>query len=184
MIRDGGATVIFTWTYNQAKPHDVIWNQNYGHIGTGLPYATGAMIADQAETAKKRPGMLLTSDSSFLFHIGELEVAVRKDLPLVIVVGVDFQWGLEVGIYRATFGEGTAETGVHWSNKVRFDKIAEGFGATGHFVQRADELGSTIKAAYAAGGVHVIHVPIEPKANAEDKPQYSEFKTWYAEGTQ
>jgi thiamine pyrophosphate-dependent acetolactate synthase large subunit-like protein len=184
MIRDGGATVIFTWTYNQAKPKDVIWNQNYGHIGTGLPYATGAMLADQAETGVARPGMLLTSDSSFLFHIGELEVAVRKNLPLVCVVGVDFQWGLEVGIYRATFGEGTAEPGVHWSNKVRFDKIAEGFGATGHFVQRADELGATIKAAYAAGGVHVIHVPIEPKANATDKPQYSEFKTWYAEGTQ
>lgn len=184
MIRDGGATVIFGWTYNQAKPADVIWNQNYGHIGTGLPYATGAMIADLAETGKSRPGMLLTSDSSFLFHIGELEVAVRKNLPLVIVVGVDFQWGLEVGIYRATFGEGTNEAGVHWSNKVRFDKIAEGFGATGHFVQRADELGTTIAAAYAAGGVHVIHVPIEPKANATDKPQYSEFKTWYAEGTQ
>lgn len=184
MIRDGGATVIFTWTYNQAKPKDVIWNQNYGHIGTGLPYATGAMLADQAQTGVSRPGMLLTSDSSFLFHIGELEVAVRKNLPLVCVVGVDFQWGLEVGVYRATFGEGTNEAGVHWSNKVRFDKIAEGFGATGHFVQRAEDIGSTIEAAYAAGGVHVIHVPIEPKANASDKPQYSEFKTWYAEGTQ
>ncbi|MEO6092235.1 MAG: thiamine pyrophosphate-binding protein [Novosphingobium sp.] len=184
MIRDGGATVIFTWTYNQAKPRDVIWNQNYGHIGTGLPYATGAMLADQAETGRSRPGMLLTSDSSFLFHIGELEVAVRKNLPLVCVVGVDFQWGLEVGIYRTTFGSGTAEPGVHWSNKVRFDKIAEGFGAFGEFVQKAEDLGPAIARAYARGGPTVIHVPIEPKANAEDKPQYSEFKTWYAEGTQ
>ena len=184
MIRDGGATVIYTWTYNQAKPHDVIWNQNYGHIGTGLPYATGAMIADQAQTGIARPGMLLTSDSSFLFHIGELEVAVRKNLPLVIVVGVDFQWGLEVGVYRGFFGEGTNEAGVHWSNKVRFDKIAEGFGAHGEFVKDAKELGGVIQAAYARGGVTVIHVPIEPKANATDKPQYSEFKTWYAEGTQ
>jgi len=184
MIRDGGATVIYTWTYNQAKPHDVIWNQNYGHIGTGLPYATGAMLADQAETGKVRPGMLLTSDSSFMFHIAELEVAVRKNLPLVCVVGVDFQWGLEVGIYRATFGEGTNEAGVHWSNKVRFDKIGEGFGAAGEFVQNAADLGPAIEKAYARGGVTVIHVPIEPKANATDKPQYSEFKTWYAEGTQ
>ena len=38
--------------------------------------------------------------------------------------------------------------------------------------------------AYANGGPAVIHVPIEPNANATDKPQYSEFKTWYAEGTQ
>lgn len=184
MIRDGGATVIYTWTYNQAKPHDVIWNQNYGHIGTGLPYATGAMLADQAATGKVRPGMLVTSDSSFLFHIGELEVAVRKNLPLVCVVGVDFQWGLEVGVYRMTFGEGTNEAGVHWSDKVRFDKIAEGFGAAGEFVTDANDIAPAIERAYARGGVTVIHCKIDPVANATDKPQYSEFRTWYAEGTQ
>lgn len=184
MIRDGGATVIYQWTYSQCKPHDVIWNQNYGHIGTGLPYATGAMLADQAATGKQRPGMLLTSDSSFLFHIGELEVAVRKNLPLVCVVGVDFQWGLEVGVYKRTFGHGTAETGTHWSDKVRFDKIAEGFGAAGEFVQKAEDIGPAVKRAYERGGVTVIHVPIDPKANSEEMPKYERFRTWYAEGTQ
>ncbi|MDE2596634.1 MAG: thiamine pyrophosphate-binding protein [Sphingomonadales bacterium] len=184
MIRDGGASVIFGWTYNQCKPHDVIWNQNYGHIGTGLPYATGAMLADQAHTGKVRPGMLVTSDSSFLFHIGELEVAVRRNLPLVCVVAVDFQWGLEVGVYKRTFGQGTAETGTHWSDKVRFDKIAEGFGAYGEFVKTAEEIGPAIARAYAHGGPAVIHVPIDPKANSEEMPKYERFRTWYAEGTQ
>ncbi len=188
MIRDGGATVIFGWTYSQCKPHDVIWNQNFGHIGTGLPYATGAMLADQAETGVKRPGMLVTSDSSFLFHIAELEVAVRKNLPLVCVVSVDFQWGLEVGVYKRTFGQGTAETGVHWSDKVRMDKIAEGLGARGDFCRTADEIGPAIKAAYdhiaAGGGPTVIHVPVDPKANSEEMPKYDKFRTWYAEGAQ
>jgi acetolactate synthase I/II/III large subunit len=184
MIRDGGASVIFGWTYNQCKPNDVIWNQNYGHIGTGLPYATGAMLADIAETGVTRPGMLVTSDSSFLFHIAELEVAVRKNLPLVCVVAVDFQWGLEVGVYKRTFGQGTAETGTHWSDKVRFDKIAEGFGAYGEFVKTADEIGPAIARAYKHGGPAVIHVPIDPKANSEEMPKYDRFRTWYAEGTQ
>ena len=188
MIRDGGASVIFGWTYNQCKPHDVIWNQNYGHIGTGLPYANGALLADQAETGVARPGMLVTSDSSFLFHIGELEVAVRKNLPLVCVVAVDFQWGLEVGVYKRTFGQGTAETGTHWSDKVRFDKIAEGLGARGEFVGTADGIGPAIERAYAhikaGGGPSVIHVPIDPKANSEEMPKYERFRTWYAEGTQ
>ena len=184
MIRDGGASVIFGWTYNQCKPNDVIWNQNYGHIGTGLPYATGAMLADIAETGVTRPGMLVTSDSSFLFHIAELEVAVRRNLPLVCVVAVDFQWGLEVGVYKRTFGLGTAETGVHWSNKVRMDKIAEGLGAYGQYVETADEIGPAIARAYAHGGPAVIHVPIDPKANSEEMPKYDKFRTWYAEGTQ
>lgn len=184
MIRDGGASVIFGWTYNQCKPNDVIWNQNYGHIGTGLPYATGAMLADIAETGVTRPGMLVTSDSSFLFHIAELEVAVRRNLPLVCVVAVDFQWGLEVGVYKRTFGQGTAETGTHWSDKVRFDKIAEGLGAYGEYVTTADEIGPAIARAYARGGPAVIHVPIDPKANSEEMPKYDKFRTWYAEGTQ
>ncbi|AOF99661.1 MAG: thiamine pyrophosphate-binding protein [Blastomonas sp.] len=184
MIRDGGASVIFGWTYNQCKPNDVIWNQNYGHIGTGLPYATGAMLADIAETGKTRPGMLVTSDSSFLFHIAELEVAVRRNLPLVCIVAVDFQWGLEVGVYKRTFGQGTAETGTHWSDKVRFDKIAEGLGAYGEYVATADGIGPAIARAYARGGPTVIHVPIDPKANSEEMPKYDKFRTWYAEGTQ
>ena len=82
------------------------------------------------------------------------------------------------------FGEGTSEPGVHWSDKVRFDKIAEGFGCYGEYVNKAADIGPAIARAYANGGPAVIHVTIDPKANAEDKPQYSEFKTWYAEGTQ
>jgi acetolactate synthase-1/2/3 large subunit len=180
MIRDGGATVIFQWTYSQAKPHDVIWNQNFGHLGTGLPYAIGAMVAEGG----KRPGMLLTSDSSFLFHISELETAARLKLPLVCVVGVDHQWGLEVGVYKRTFGKGSAETGVHWSKDVRFDKIAEGFGCHGEYVERAEDIGPAIKRAYASGKTAVLHVPIDPIANSEEMPNYGEFRTWYAEGQQ
>jgi acetolactate synthase I/II/III large subunit len=180
MIRDGGATVIFQWTYSQAKPHDVIGNQNFGHLGTGLPYAIGAMVADGG----KRPGMLLTSDSSFLFHISELETAARLKLPLVCVVGVDHQWGLEVGVYKRTFGKGSAETGVHWSKDVRFDKIAEGFGCYGEYVERAEDIAPAIKRAYASGKTAVLHVPIDPIANSEEMPNYGEFRTWYAEGQQ
>jgi thiamine pyrophosphate-dependent acetolactate synthase large subunit-like protein len=180
MVRDGGATVIFQWTYSCAKPHDVVWNQNFGHLGTGLPYAIGASVAD----GKKRPVMLLTSDSSFLFHISELETAARLKVPLVCVVGVDYQWGLEVGVYKRTFGQGSAETGTHWSKDVRFDKIAEGFGCYGERVENAEDIGPAIARAFASGKPGVIHVPIDPKVNSEEMPNYAEFRTWYAEGTQ
>ena len=180
MVRDGGATVIFQWTYSQAKPHDVMWNQNFGHLGTGLPYAVGASVAEGG----KRPVMLLTSDSAFLFHIGELETAARLGLPLVCVVGVDHQWGLEVGVYKRTFEQPSPQPGVHWGKNVRFDKIAEGMGARGEYVDDEAEIGPAIARAYAAGGTAVIHVCIDPKANSEEMPNYDEFRTWYAEGTQ
>ncbi|MEX5631550.1 thiamine pyrophosphate-binding protein [Parafrankia sp. FMc2] len=180
MVRDGGAITIFGWTYSQAKPNDVIWNQNFGHLGTGLPYAVGAGVADGG----RRPLMLITGDSSFQFHIAELETAARLNLPLVCVVSVDYAWGLEVGVYKRTFGQGSLETGVHWSKETRFDKIAEGFGCYGEYVEREEDIAPAIKRAYASGKTAVIHVPVDPKANSEEMPNYDEFRTWYAEGTQ
>ncbi|WP_280277883.1 thiamine pyrophosphate-binding protein [Nocardia wallacei] len=180
MVRDGGATTIFGWTYSQAKPHDVIWNQNFGHLGTGLPYAVGASVADGG----KRPVMLVTGDSSFQFQIAELETAARLNLPLVCVVGVDYAWGLEVGVYKRTFGHGSLETGVHWSKDVRLDKVAEGFGCYGEYVERDEDIAPAIKRAYASGKPGVVHVAVDPKANSEEMPSYDEFRTWYAEGQQ
>jgi acetolactate synthase I/II/III large subunit len=180
MVRDGGATTIFGWTYSQAKPHDVLWNQNFGHLGTGLPYAIGAAVADGGN----RPLMLVTGDSSFLFHIAELETAARLGLPLVCVVAVDYSWGLEVGVYKRTFGPGSRETGTHWSTATRLDKVAAGFGCHGEYVEREEDIGPAIKRAYASGRPGVIHVPVDPKANSEEMPSYAEFRTWYAEGMQ
>ncbi|MEV0248192.1 thiamine pyrophosphate-binding protein [Nocardia sp. NPDC050712] len=180
MVRDGGATTIFGWTYSQAKPRDVIWNQNFGHLGTGLPYAVGASVADGG----KRPVMLITGDSSFQFHIAELETAARLGLPLVCVVAVDYAWGLEVGVYKRTFGPGSLETGVHWSTATRLDKVAEGFGCYGEYVERDADIAPAIKRAYASGKPGVIHVAVDPKANSEEMPSYDEFRTWYAEGMQ
>ncbi len=184
--RDGGCTVIFTWTYLQSKPHDVVWNQNFGCLGTGLPYAIGASVADGG----KRPVLLTVSDSSFLYHIGELEVVQRLNLPMVIVVGVDNAWGLEVGVYKRMFGHGkTNEPGVHWSKNVRFDEIAKGLGCEGMYVEKGEDIGAAVTAAFESGKPTVIHVPIDPVINHGgnqnlDTPNYDRFRTWYAEGQQ
>ncbi|MGI5219687.1 thiamine pyrophosphate-binding protein [Nocardia sp. CA-290969] len=180
LVRDGGATTIFGWTYTQCKPHDVIWNQNFGHLGTGLPYAVGASVADGG----KRPVLMITGDSSFQFQIAELETAARLNLPLVCVVAVDYAWGLEVGVYKRTFGQGSRETAVHWSKQTRLDKVGEGFGCYGEYVDTDAEIAPAIKRAFASGKPGVIHVAVDPKANSEEMPSYDEFRTWYAEGMQ
>ena len=147
MVRDGGATVIFQWTYSQAKPHDVIWNQNFGHLGTGLPYAVGASVAEGG----KRPVMLLTSDSAFLFHIAELETAARLEASAGVRGRRRPPVGPRGGRLQAHLRAAVAEPGVHWSKDVRFDKIAEGFGCHGEYVEKEDEIGPAIQRAYASG---------------------------------
>jgi len=176
LTADGGSTTIFGWTYSQYKARDLVWNQNAGHLGTGLPYAIGAAIA-----APGRPVALITGDSSFLFHIAELETAVRKKLPIVSIVACDYAWGLEVGVWRKQIGQDSPETEAHWGNWVRFDKIAEGFGAHGEYVEREQDIVPAVERAFASGKPAVIQVPIDPDANAMEAPNYEEFKSWYTD---
>lgn len=174
---DGGSVTIFGWTYTQYAPSDLVWNQNTGHLGTGLPYAVGAAIATNGE----RPVVLVTGDSSLMFHIAELETAVRKNLPVVVVVGVDHAWGLEVGVWRKQVAADSPETEAHWGKSVRFDTIAKGFGAEGVYIEREEDIASAVEQAVASGKCTVIHVPIDPVANAMDAPNYEEFKSWYTD---
>ena len=174
MVRDGGAITIFTWTYSQARPRDVMWNQNLGHLGTGLPYAIGAALA----TGGKRPVMLLTGDSAFMFHISELETAVRKKLPVICVISADYAWGLEVGVYRRMLGPQSPETEARWSDGVRFDQIAKGFGAYGEYVEREEDIAPAIARALASGKPAVIQVPVDKVVNATESPNYEEYASW------
>ena len=98
------------------------------------------------------PGHAADLDSSFLFHIGELEVAVRKNLPLVCVVGVDYPVGPRSRRLQAHLRPGhRRDRHALVRQGVRFDKIAEGFGCHGEYVDKADEIGPAIERAYASG---------------------------------
>lgn len=174
-VRDGGATSIYTWTYSRHTPRDSIWNQNFGHLGTGLPYAIGAQLA----VGSQRRVVLVSGDSAFLFHTSELETAVRKNLPVVCIVACDYAWGVEVRGYRGMLGEGTRETEAHWGSQLRLDKIAEGYGAHGEFVEREEDIGPAIARALASGRPAVVQVPIDGAANARDVPGHEEYATWY-----
>jgi acetolactate synthase I/II/III large subunit len=176
-VRDGGAISVYTWTCAQVTPRDSVWNQNFGHLGTGLPYAIGAQLA----VGNKRRVVLISGDSAFLFHISELETAVRKQLPVICIVGCDYAWGLEVRGYRGTLGPDSPETEAHWGKQLRLDKIAEGFGAHGEYVEREADIAPAIARALVSGKPAVIQVPIDGVANARDVPGHEEYKHWYTD---
>jgi len=177
LVRDGGGVNIFTWAYSQLVPRDVLWSQNFGHLGTGLPHAIGAQVA----VGDSRRVVLITGDSAFLFHISELETAVRKNLPVICIVGCDYAWGMEVAVYKGSFGPQSPETEAHWGDQVRLDKIAEGFGAHGEYVARAEDIGPAVTRALESGKPAVIQVPIDGLANATQIPGFEEFASWYGD---
>src|SRR3546814_4411578 len=73
-VRDGGAISVYTWTCAQVTPRDSIWNQNFGHLGTGLPYAIGAQLV----VGNERRVVLISGDSARSEeHTSELQSLMR-----------------------------------------------------------------------------------------------------------
>lgn len=179
IVRDGGASGMWFSALMQFTARDAMWNSNYGAVGPGLPYAVGAQLA----VGDKRRVVLLTGDSSILFHISELETAVRENLPIICIVAVDYAWGIECASYKVNFGAETSTPGARWNKQVRLDKTAESFGAYGEYVERAEDIAPAVERALASGKPALIHVVVDEVANSTFAgiPGLAEFRTWYGE---
>lgn len=177
IIRDGGAVSLWGMAFGGINSSDIHWSQNFGHLGSGIPHAIGAQLA----VGVSRRVVVVSGDSAFQFHISELETAVRKNLPIVFIVGCDYAWGLEVKVYHMAFGEEATYTEARWSDQVRFDQIAEGYGAHGEFVERREQIAPAIKRALACGRPAVVQIPVDPSVTALEVPGFEEFSTWYGD---
>lgn len=177
LIRDGGAISLWNMAFSTTPSSDVHWSQNFGHLGTGIPHAIGAQLA----VGDTRRVILVSGDSAFQFHISELETAVRKNLPIVFIVGCDYAWGLECKVYNLAFGDEAPYTEARWGDQVRFDKIAEGYGAHGEYVDRREDIARAVERALASGRPAVVQIPVDPMINALEVPGFEEFATWYGD---
>lgn len=129
-------------------------------VGWGLPGAMAARLA-----YPDRPVILLSGDGSIGFTIAEFEAATRQGLPFVVVLADDRAWGIVVCGQRQRYGE----CGVVAScmSAVRYDLVAESFGALGIRVECPEELGPAIARGLAAGRPALIHVPVAPGGPAD-----------------
>ncbi len=179
LVRDGGASSMWFSALLQWVPRDAMWSSNWGAIGNGLPMALGAQLA----VGNSRRVVLLTGDSAFLFHISELETAVRKNLPLICIVAVDHAWGIEAASYKANFGDNTPTPEAQWGNAVRLDQTAISFGAHGEYVTRSEDIAPAVQRALASGKPAVIHVEVDPAGNSTFAgiPGFLEFRKWFGE---
>jgi len=122
-------------------------------VGWGLP---GAMAAKLTYPDKKI--LLLSGDGSFGFTTTELEAAIRHHLPFVAVVANDSSWGIALCAQKKfSGGEGTIATKT---SEIRFDKVAEAFGAFGVNVEAPVEIRDAVCKGFARDRPTIINVPI------------------------
>ncbi len=161
-VMDGGNTTLWNLHYHVAHiQKTVIYSMNYGHLGTGLPYAIGAKLA-----RPDKPVYCVTGDSAFGFNIQELETAVRNKLPIIIIVAVDGAYGMEKTAQRRMFGR-QADWFGHEHAPVRYDQVAIAMGCHGEFVTRGSEIKSALERALSSRRPAVVHAVVDPEANVD-----------------
>ncbi|UCH87349.1 MAG: thiamine pyrophosphate-binding protein [Dehalococcoidia bacterium] len=170
LVMDGGNTSLYCFQFQRVhEPRSFLWTSEFGHLGTGVPYAMGAKLANP-----DRPVILVTGDSAFGLNIQELETAFREKLPFICVVNCDYRWGMEVPGQLRAFGADNL-VGVDHS-RARYDQVAKGFGCFGAYVEDPAEIRPALEAAQKSGLPAVIQVVVDQEANVHP-PGLVEFQT-------
>ena len=152
LIADGGE--IGQWAQACLNaPHRVI-NGVAGSIGAGLPFAIGARVAES-----RAPIVAVMGDGTFGFHTAELDTAVTRKLPFLAVIGNDARWNAEHQIQIREYGPDRAH-GCEL-RELRYDLIAQAFGAWGERVTTAGEVLPAAQRAVASGRPACLDVLID-----------------------
>jgi acetolactate synthase I/II/III large subunit len=104
---------------------------DFASIGMGFGAALGFAVG-----TPDRPTVLFIGDGGFLMTLGELETAVREDIPLVIVLMNDAAYGAE--LHYLKMRDMPVSTAVFAD--IDFAPIAEAFGFQTATVRTVDEL--------------------------------------------
>ncbi len=159
---DGGNTQWWTLnTHSAQAPRATISSGQYGHLGSGFPYALGAKLAAPEKTV-----YCITGDSAFAFNIQEIETAVRENLPVIVLVAVDDAWGMEKTAQLRSWGRDAPFFCVQ-NAKVRYDSVCTAMGGHGEYVESSSELIPALDRALASGKPAVLHCVIDPDSNIQ-----------------
>jgi acetolactate synthase-1/2/3 large subunit len=154
---DGGMTSLWAAVaLPSTRPSSFHGILELGMLGVGIPAAIGAKLGDPS-----RDVVCVTGDGAAGFNIMELQVAAREDLKVTFVVMADGQWTMEIPNEMTRWGKTFGTT----MGDVRWDKVAEGLGAHGEFVESIADLPPALARAKAHQGPALICVRTSVAAN-------------------
>ncbi len=99
----------------------------YGCLAVGLPFANAAKLRHPESRV-----LLITGDGSVGFNFMEFHTAIRKGLPIVVVIANDQSWGMIA--HSQTLRLGHSIPDGTWLGRVEYHRLVEalgGFGAGG-----------------------------------------------------
>ena len=151
-LDNGMYKIWFARNYKAYQPNTVLLDNALATMGAGLP---SAMMA--AMLGGGRRVMAICGDGGFMMNSQEMETAVRLGLDLVVMVLNDGSYGM---IRWKQAQMDFPDWGLTFGNP-DFVKYAESYGAGARRVETTADLAPALEAAFAAGGVQLVEVPVD-----------------------
>ena len=155
-LDNGMYKIWFARNYRTRVANTLLLDNALATMGAGLPSAIMAKILNP-----HLPVLAVCGDGGFMMNSQELETAVRLQLSLVVLIVVDGAYGM---IRWKQAVDRFPDYGMTFGNP-DFVKYAAAYGAHGHHVGSAEALVPTLRAAFAAGGIHLVAVPVDYREN-------------------
>lgn len=156
VVADGGDTT--TWmgmTRRVNAPGRYLDYGIFGSLAVGLPYALAAKLRHPDKRV-----LLVSGDGSIGFNFMEFENAVRKNLPVVVVISNDLGWGMIRHSQEIRIGH-AIEAGTY-IGRVDYHKMVEAIGGKGWLVEHPADIRPALEQAFASGRVCCINVMTDP----------------------
>jgi thiamine pyrophosphate-dependent acetolactate synthase large subunit-like protein len=126
----------------------------FGMMGVGMPFAVGAKIA-----CPDKQVICVHGDGSFGLNAMELDTAVRHKAPILVVISLNGGWTADPKHEKV--GRDLGYT--------RYDKMAEGLGCYGEYVEKPEDIGPALIRAQKKvdeGMVALVNVKTDDTARA------------------
>jgi acetolactate synthase-1/2/3 large subunit len=155
-LDNGMYKIWFARNYRTTVANTLLLDNALATMGAGLP---SAMMA--AMLYPDRRVLAVCGDGGFMMNSQEMETAVRLKLNLVVLVLEDGAYGM---IRWKQAVDGLPDFGMTFGNP-DFVRYAESYGARGWRVAEIADFVPTLERAFAAGGVHLVNVPVDYSEN-------------------
>jgi acetolactate synthase I/II/III large subunit len=156
-LDNGMYKIWFARNYRTRVANTLLLDNALATMGAGLPSAMMAAMLNPS-----RRVLAVCGDGGFMMNSQELETAVRLKLNLVVLILQDNAYGM-IRWKQAT--DGYPDFGMTFGNP-DFVAYAKAYGINGSRVDSAEGLVPTLEAAFAAGGVQLVAVPVDYSENS------------------
>jgi acetolactate synthase-1/2/3 large subunit len=155
-LDNGMYKIWFARNYRTHVANTLLLDNALATMGAGLP---SAMMAAMLNPGKRV--LAICGDGGFMMNAQELETAIRLKLNLVVLILEDHAYGM---IRWKQAVDRFEDFGMTFNNP-DFVKYAEAYGAAGRRVTDSEGLAPALDAAFEAGGVQLVVVPVDYSEN-------------------